>query len=340
MDTSTNTLRFADAPLLLSRADVRELLSLDDCIEAVEAAFIAAGRGQAPAPRSLGFPVAGGGFHVKAATLSLDRPYFAAKLNGNFPGNRVRHSLPTIQGLVLLSDATNGTPLAILDSIEITILRTGAATGVAARRLARADASSAAILGCGNQGRVSLDALARVRTLKRAFVWDIDLLAAARLAAESQDRLGFPVEVTSDDERRDATRTSHIVVTCTPSKTPILGENDIGPGTFVAAVGADSETKHEIESGLMARAKVVTDEAEQCSRIGDLRAAIAAGVMRADQVLANLGEILCGTAHGRTSDDDIIVFDSTGTALQDVAAAAIVYERALKAGRGARHAFA
>jgi alanine dehydrogenase len=328
------------APLLLSRADVRDLLSLDDCIEAVEAAFIAAARGQAPAPRSLGFPVAGGGFHVKAATLALDRHYFAAKLNGNFPENRVRHGLPTIQGLILLSDATNGTPLAILDSIEITILRTGAATGVAARRLARADASCAAILGCGNQGRVSLEALARVRTLKRAFVWDIDPLASHRLAAESQDRLGFPVEVTSNDERRVATLASHIVVTCTPSKTPILGEDDIGPGTFIAAVGADSETKHEIEAGLMARAKVVTDDAEQCSRIGDLRAAIAAGAMRADQVRANLGEILCGTAHGRTNDDDIIVFDSTGTALQDVAAAAIVYERALKTGRGTRHAFA
>jgi alanine dehydrogenase len=328
------------APLLLSRAHVRELLSLDDCIEAVEAAFIAAARGQTPAPRSLGFLLPGGGFHVKAASLALGRHYFTAKLNGNFPENRAKHGLPTIQGLILLSDATNGTPLAILDSIEITILRTGAATGVAARCLARADSSIAAILGCGNQGRISLEALARVRTLKRAFVWDIDPAAAQRLAAEAQKLFSFPVEVVGSEERRAATRASHMVVTCTPSKSSILSEDDVAPGTFVAAVGADSETKHEIDTGLMGRAKVVTDDAEQCTRIGDLRAAIAAGAMRADQVHGNLGDVLFGLSPGRTSDDEIIVFDSTGTALQDVAAAAIVYERALKTGRGLRHTFA
>jgi alanine dehydrogenase len=328
------------APLLLSRADVRELLSLDDCIEAVESAFIAAARGQTKAPRSLGFPTAGGGFHVKAASLARSRDYFAVKLNGNFPENRAKLGLPTIQGLILLSDASHGTPLAILDSIEITILRTGAATAVAARRLARAGASCAAVLGCGNQGRVSLEAVARVRKLTRAFVWDIDPLAAERLATDSQAKLGFPVEVVKNEGRRAATRASDLVVTCTPSKTPILGGDDIAPGTFIAAVGADSEAKHEIEAGLMARSKVVTDDAGQCAQIGDLRAAIAQGAMRADQVHGNLGDVLCGLRPGRTSDDEIVVFDSTGTALQDVAAAAIVYERALTNGRGTRHSFA
>ena len=331
----------ATPTLLLSRADVRALLTLDECIEAVEFTLAAAARGEAPPPRSLGFPTVDGGFHVKAASFAGKRPYFAAKLNGNFPLNGSRHALPTIQGLVLLSDAHTGAPLAVLDSIEITILRTGAATAVAARRLAGADASRVTILGCGNQGWISLDALSRVRVLKSATVWDIDPRASEEFARRAETAFEFPVEpVGGIGARRSATRSSDIVITCTPSKAPILHENDVVPGTFVAAVGADSETKHEIDPRLMASSKVVTDDTDQCARIGDLHHAIETGAMRADQVHASLGEVLCGLRPGRESAREVIVFDSTGTALQDVAAAALVFERALQSGRGTPHVFA
>lgn len=326
--------------LLLSRGDVRELLSMDDCIEAVENAFVAAAEGRAPQPRALGFSVTDGGFHVKVASLALERPYFVAKLNANFPSNRERFGLPTIQGLVLLTDSKNGRPLAVLDSMEITILRTGAATAVAARRLARADASVVTILGCGNQGRVSLRALSRVRALQRVYLWDIDADVAARLANEARAEHGQAIVMEVISDRTSGTRESDIVVTCTPSREPILMRGDVRVGTFVAAVGADSETKHEIAVDLLRGAKVVTDDAEQCSRIGDLHHAIAAGALRCDEVHANLGDVLSGKKPGREGEDEIILFDSTGTALQDVAAAALVYERALTSGRGTRFSFA
>jgi ornithine cyclodeaminase/alanine dehydrogenase-like protein (mu-crystallin family) len=129
-----------------------------------------------------------------------------------------------------------------------------------------------------------------------------------------------------------------IVITCTPSNSPVLFS--ARRGTFVAAVGADSGEKHEIASALMASAKVVTDLTEQCAAIGDLHHAIHVGAMRREQVHAELAEIIAGRKAGREAADEVIVFDSTGMALQDVAAAALVYERALATGRGQKFAFA
>src|SRR5258705_5155752 len=152
--------------LLLTRSDVADLLDLDSCISAVEAAFRLHGEGGATTG-VLGIHVPGGGFHIKAGTLRLSRPYFAAKTNANFPNNPAQ-GLPTIQGVIILADAEVGTPLALLDSMEITTLRTGAATAVAAKYLARPDARSVALIGCGNQGWVQLRLLSRVRALARA----------------------------------------------------------------------------------------------------------------------------------------------------------------------------
>src|SRR5215475_2832509 len=142
--------------LLLGRRDVAALLGLDECIAAVEQAFKTHAEGRALPPGVLGIHARDGGFHIKAAGLELARPYFAAKVNGNFFQNKQRFGLPNIQGVIVLCDAENGYPLAVMDSIEITINRTGAATGVAAKYLARAEASNVAVCGCGNQGRISL----------------------------------------------------------------------------------------------------------------------------------------------------------------------------------------
>src|SRR6266852_6170274 len=168
--------------LLLRRKEIAEMLSLDECIAAVEQAFQLYAEGKSPPPGILGVPATGGGFHIKAAELKLGRSYFAVKTNGNFCQNQQRFGMPNIQGIVLLADGENGYPLALMDSIEITILRTGAATAVAAKYLARPDASVATICGCGNQGRIQLRALARVRPVRRAFAFDVDEQRAARFA--------------------------------------------------------------------------------------------------------------------------------------------------------------
>lgn len=312
--------------LVLTRQIVASILTLDDCIHAVEEAFRRHGLGQIGEPGILGVHVEGGGFHVKAAVMDAPRPYFAAKLNANFPGNRIR-GLPTIQGVIALFDASDGRLLALMDSIEITILRTGAATAVAARHLSRPARSVVTIAGCGNQGRVSLLALARVRGIESAFVWDVDPERARVFAADLSSAL--ECAVTPTDDFHGTARTSDIIVTCTPSTVPVLGSDGVRDGAFVAAVGADSEHKHEIDPALMARAVVITDVTAQCATIGDLHHALSAGVVTLDHVRAQLGEVVAGGRPGRTCEDEVIVFDSTGTALQDVAVAALVYERAL-----------
>src|SRR5262252_5190225 len=142
--------------LILSRADVLELLSLRDCIDAVERAFRLHAEGRTLAPGVLGVPATGGCFHIKAAGLVGERSYFAAKTNANFPDNPQRFGLPTIRGTVVLADAETGEPLAMMDSASVTALRTGAATAVAAKYLARPDSRSATIVGCGAQGEIQL----------------------------------------------------------------------------------------------------------------------------------------------------------------------------------------
>jgi len=263
-----------------------------------------------------------GSFHVKAGFLRLDRSYFAAKLNANFPGNGARHGLPTIQGAVLLYDARDGRLLAILDSIDITSRRTAAASALAARHLARSDSRSIAICGCGEQGHAQLAAIARVMRLERVFAWDLDGGRAERFARDAAKTLRV------DASPVDRVPAADVVVTATTSKRPFLTREDVAPGTFIAAIGADSPHKSEIHPSLMAAAKVVTDLTPQAQAMGDLHHAIEAGAMVAADVHAELGEIVTRRKPGRTDEREITLFDSTGVAIQDVAAAAWAYERA------------
>jgi ornithine cyclodeaminase/alanine dehydrogenase-like protein (mu-crystallin family) len=318
--------------LLITRSEVARLLDLGTCIRAVEDAFRAHGEGRAPAPAIVGLDVPDGGFHIKGGLLMAGRPYFAAKTNANLPHNRARFGLPTIQGTIVLHDAGNGRPLAVMDSIEISILRTGAATAVAARYLARPRAAIAALAGCGEQGRVQLRALAKVLPLERARVWDVDRSRSERLCEDLASELG--IEIEAIDDFGAAAMNADVCVTCTPSRDFILGRDDVRPGTFVAGVGADHPHKRELHPALLAASTFVVDVLEQCAVLGDLHHALEAGALTRQGVHAELGAVVAGRAPGRTSEEEITVFDSTGMALQDVAAAAVVYERALEVGVG------
>jgi alanine dehydrogenase len=334
MVVASGTRDGARATRVLTRRDVRDLLDMDACIAAVDDAFRAHADGATLPPGVLGTHVAGGGFHVKTAGLraARGRAYFAMKINANFPGNPARCGLPTIQGVISLHDATDGALLALLDSTEITTLPTGAATAVAARHLARPDAHVLTVIGCGVQGRSQLLALSRVRSIERVFAWDAESATAARYAAEMAHALGCEVQAVA--EYRTAVRASDVVVTCTPSRRPLLSAADVPAGCFVAAVGADSEDKQELAPDLLARSVVVADVLEQCARIGDLHHALVAGVLRREDVHAELADVVSGRRPGRSTASEVTVFDSTGTALEDVAAAALAYERALDTGAG------
>jgi alanine dehydrogenase len=319
--------------LVLTRSEVARLLTLPECIEAVEAAFRAEAEGRTARPGILGFHVQDGGFHIKAAGMGR---YFAAKVNANFPGNPARNGLPTIQGIVALYDMDVGTPLAVMDSIEITAQRTAAASAVAARYLAPANASVATLIGCGTQGAFQLEAVNLVRPLRQVFVVDRDEERKIRLGREMSARLGVPV---IPSELEAAVPVSSIVLTCTPSRHAFLTRDMVGRGTFVAAVGADNPEKQEIDPTLMAASRVVVDDLEQCRAIGDLHHAVLAGLMGESDVAATLGQVIAGQKPGRRTPEDVVIFDSTGTALEDVAAAVLVYEKAIRENKGLRMSF-
>ena len=311
---------------ILDAESVVRLLDMPSCIRAVEAAFRARGDGH-PTPSAMsGLELHGGSLHAKMASLALSRPYAAAKVNANFPRNPVEHNLPTIQGVLVLFDGTNGVPLAVMDSGPLTTLRTAAASAVAASLLAGADASTAAFIGCGVQARAHLEAIHHVRPLRRIFAIDARPSVAEEFSVLA--RISRGVDVTVASSLAAAARESDIIVTTTPSRTPLLDVDDVSPGTFIAAVGADNEHKQEIAPALLRAAAVVVDDLEQCARSGDLHHALDAGVMRRENVRASLDQIVAGAKPGRLRDAEVVIFDSTGLAIEDVAAAALVYERA------------
>jgi alanine dehydrogenase len=318
--------------LVLSRRDVFELLPLADCIDAVERAFRLHADKRTFGPGVLGIHAGDGGFHVKAAGLLGERAYFAAKINANYPDNPQRYGLPTIQGIVMLADAQTGRPLATMDSASVTALRTGAASAVAAKYLARHDSRTATIVGCGAQGETQLGAIAAVLPLQHAWVVDSDHARAEAFAARASRDFGFRVEATKD--LHAAVRASDVCVTCTPARRAFLGLADVAPGTFIAAVGADNRGKQELEPALVASATLVVDVLEQCAEIGELQHALAGGLLTREDVHAELADVVASHRPGRTREDEITIFDSSGTALQDVAAAVAVYERALATRRG------
>lgn len=318
-----------ESTLLLNRTDVRELLGLPECIDAVERAFRCQGEGKISAPGILGTRTQSGGLHVKTACLTGAKTYIVAKLNTNFPQNHARFGLPTIQGVIVLYDAEDGRALAVLDSIEITIKRTAAATAVAAKYLARTNSSVATICGCGEQGRAQIRALSLVLPLRKVFAFDVDPNASLRLAAQFSRE--FQIDTEPVRSLPGAIQSSGVVVTCTPATEFFVQKENVTAGTFIAAVGADDSHKQEIDPALLSSATIVADSLEQVCAIGDTHHAISAGLMRKEGIYAELSEIVAGRKPGRTSDDEITIFDSTGVAIEDAATATLVYEKACAA---------
>ncbi|HEV7389338.1 MAG TPA: ornithine cyclodeaminase family protein [Gemmatimonadaceae bacterium] len=318
--------------LVLGSDDVTRLLDIESCIAEIEKAFRARGEGRLARSSVAGLELTGGGLHAKLGVVQLSRAYAAAKINANFPENPRIRGLPTIQGLVVLFDAASGVPLACMDSSTLTAARTAAASAVAARYLALPGASSVAIIGCGIQARAHASALCVVRPIRRVILFDSNRDAAEKLAHELWE--AHQLEVTVADSLGEATLASEIVVTLTTSRSAFLDVGDVNEGTFIAAVGADNEHKQEIAPALLRAGTVIVDDLDQCCRIGDLHHALDAGVMRRQDVRASLDQVVAGIVAGRRDDREIVIFDSTGVAIEDVAAAAIVYERAEKDGTG------
>ncbi len=320
--------------LILTEADLRRCVKLDasvvDCVEGAFAALATKAVVMPPILR-LDIPEHRGEVDVKTAYVpGLDG--FALKVSPGFFDNP-KLGLSSLNGLMILFSAKTGLVEALLlDNGYLTDIRTAAAGAVAAKHLSRPDAATAAIFGAGVQARLQLQALTLVRPIRRARLWARDRARAEAAASELSAVLGLSVTAEPDPQR--ACAEADIIVTTTPAEQPILMSDWIRPGQHVTAMGSDSEHKSEIEPALAARATYVADSLKQTRRLGELHHAIRAGLVPADKVFAELGQVIAGQVAGRRSAEDVTLCDLTGTGVQDTAIATLAHARAVAAGAG------
>ena len=292
---------------------VRAAVSPERALEAVRDAFVAYARGEWTMPPKVYVPAyPAGDFRAMPA---LGAGHALLKWVTSFPGNPAK-GLPTVTGLVLLSDASNGMPKAVLDAGAVTALRTGAAAVLAAETLGRTDSEVAAVIGAGVNGE------AAARTFgargRRVLVWDVD----PGRADDGAHRIGGAAA-----SSREEALAADLLVTVTPGREVVLTEGLLQPGQHASLMGADGPGKAEIAVAELARVRLFCDDWEQASHNGELVHGVEAGIVSRDDV-TQLGDVLIGTAAGRTSDGEITVFDSTGLAIQDLAIALAALERA------------
>ncbi len=293
--------------------NVRAAVSPERALDAVRDAFVAYAREEWTMPPKVYVPAyPEGDFRAMPA---LGAGHALLKWVTSFPGNPAQ-GLPTVTGLVLLSDASNGMLKAVLDAGAVTALRTGAAAVLAAETLGRPDAETAAVIGTGVNGEAA--ARTFIARGRRVELWDIDRTRAEEVA----ERIGAEVAA-----GREEALAADLLVTVTPGRQVVLDEGSLLRGQHASLMGADGPGKAEIAVGELERVRVFCDDWEQASHNGDLVHAVEAGVLARDDV-SQLGDVLIGTAEGRKSDDDITVFDSTGLAIQDLAIALAALERA------------
>jgi ornithine cyclodeaminase len=324
------------AIVVLTESELRQCVGLDtEAIEVVAEAFAALARGAAEMPPilSLGIPDHNGEVDIKTAYIrGFDS--FAIKISSGFFDNP-KLGLPSLSGLmVLLSAATGRVEALLLDNGYLTNVRTAAAGGIAARYLARRHITTVGVIGAGLQARLQVQALKLVRDFKRLRIW-------ARRRGESQAyaeamaaELG--VEVLVDDSPETVVRGSDMVVTTTPSHTPLIAADWLHPGLHITAMGSDAPEKNELEPTVLVRAnRFVCDRRAQSLNLGELHHAVEAGVVSPDVAVDELGEIITGAKPGRQGDGQITVCDLTGTGVQDTAIACYAYRRARENGYGA-----
>lgn len=321
---------------ILTEAELRRIVPLDlEAIDCVENAFHALATKAVAMPPilRLDIPEHRGEVDVKTAYVpGLDG--FAIKISPGFFDNP-KIGLPSTNGLMVLFSTKTGLVQAVLlDNGYLTDVRTAAAGAVAAKHLSREDASVAAILGAGMQAKLQLEALSLVRTIREARIWAREVEKAEAVAAELAKKLGFPVR--AEASGRAAVDGADVVITTTPSETPILKAEWLQPGQHVTAMGSDAEHKNEIEPAIVTGVGLyVADSLKQTRRLGELHHAIEAGLVTEGALFTELGEIIAGRKPGRSGPEQITVADLTGTGIQDTAIATLAAARAAAAGAGA-----
>jgi alanine dehydrogenase len=322
--------------LLLTERDVKELLSMDEFMKAVELAFKEKGLGlvQMPAKLYLFYNKYNGDLRTMPSYLEkLD--ISAVKVVNVHPENRVKYGLPTIMATIILVDPKNGAPLAIMGGTYVTDMRTGAAGGVAAKYLAKKDSRVVGLIGAGAQSRTQLMGLISLyKRLEEVRVWSRTKETRDAYTSEMKPKYGDVAEIVPVKNAKDAVEGADIVVTTTPSREPIVSNNWVKSGMHFNCIGADAPGKQELDPAILTRAKIFVDDWEQASHSGEINVPLTKGIITRKNVLAEIGEVVAGLKPGRTSPDEITVFASTGLAVQDAVTADLAYKKALAKGIG------
>jgi alanine dehydrogenase len=315
--------------LLLSEREITELLSIDEVMEVVEKAFKekALGYVQMPPKVYLNFSRYNG--DIRAMPAYLERLDIAAvKVVNSHPENPKNFCMPTVSATMLLLDPKNGSLLSIMGGNNITAIRTAAAGGIAAKYLAKRDSRTAGFVGCGVQARAQLLALLTVfPNLEEIRACDVSYSAAESFASYAENKAAQARIVVVENEAA-AVKEADIVITTTPSKKPLIFESMVSEGTHFNCIGADAPLKEELDPAILKKAKIVVDDWEQASHSGEINVPFSKGILSQEDVWAELGDIAAGTKKGRTSNEEITVFDSTGLAIQDAATIELVYKKA------------
>jgi alanine dehydrogenase len=307
--------------LFLSRNDVRGLLDMAATIKAVEQAFRDLAEGKAVMPAKAYLLLDQGDFRAMPAAL----PGAVGVKWVNVHLQNLTHGLPTIMAILIYSDPLTGYPLAVMDATDITAYRTGATAAIASKYLARKDSHTLGIIGAGRQSYTQLLAHMTLFDLRLIKIFDLSGDAVKKLMRHFPQ---YPLQECSLEE----TAASDIVCTVTPSRVPVLKRESVVPGTHINAIGADAEGKEELEPTILKKAIVVVDDIRQAVAGGEINVPIKKGLFRADDIYATLGEIIAGKKQGRKDEKTITVFDSTGLAIEDIAVARLVYEKAKNSG--------
>ncbi len=313
--------------LILTQKQIKRLLDLKKSIKAVEETFREYGRGKVQMPPKiyLHLDKFSGDFRAMPAYVEkLDK--CVLKWVNVHPRNP-KSGLPAVMAVNILSNPRNGFPLCIMDATFATSIRTGAAGAVAAKYLARKNSKVVALVGCGVQARTQLKALQEIFSLKEAKVWANDSACVRSFIKEMKTTR---LKLTAAKTVKECVRDADIVVTTTPSRRPLVKLKYLKKSAHINAIGADAPGKEELEPAILKKAKLVVDSWEQACHSGEINVSFSKGLISKRDVYANLGEIVAGKKKGRTSPNELTVFDSTGLAIQDVALADLIYRSARK----------
>jgi len=324
--------------ILLNQSQVKELTTMKEIIENVETAykFHAERKVQMPPKEYIFYKKFRGDLRIMPCFIrGLDES--GVKNVNVHPDNPRKYGLPTVMAMIELVDPKTGFPVSVMDGTWITDMRTGAAAGVATKYLARDNSEILGLVGAGVQATTGLEAINEVMDIKEVRVSCRTCETKELFAQKASEKYGIPVKAV--DTIKEAVQGADVLLTTTPAREPVVKSKWVSPGTHINAMGADAPGKQELDSHILQKAKIVIDCWDQASHSGEINIPVQEGLVRQSDIQGKIGDVIIGSIPGRTSDEEITVFDSTGLAVQDIVTAWNVYEKALQKGIGQKMNF-